>query len=243
MQITPTATLSEVAVSMPASLRVFERYGMDYCCGGGKNFEQACQEKGITTTQFLEEVNAAAQVKASQEQRDWDTTSLSELIAHILGKHHRYLHSELPRLSELLNKVVQAHGDKHPQSLLPLHKIFADMRTELEDHMWKEENILFPLIQQMERAPGAAASPGPCGKSVQGPVRVMMMEHDSAGNALSQMRRLTSDFSVPPDGCASYQALFDGFKVLEADLHEHIHLENNILFPKALRLEQSAVSN
>jgi len=248
MTITHETTIGEIAASLPASIRLLERYGIDYCCGGGRPFEQACQEKGISAEQFLAEVKTTQQAAEAPRPRSWSSATLSELIAHILEKHHNYLHTELPRLSDMLAKVVAAHGEKHPASLYPLQKVFAGVKAELEGHMWKEENILFPLIQQTERGKTASAGFNPPGftppaMSVQGPIRMMEMEHDSAGNALEQMRQLTDNYQAPEDGCQTYRALLEGFRTLEADLHEHIHLENNILFPRAIQLESSSFGN
>ncbi|MBI4459966.1 MAG: iron-sulfur cluster repair di-iron protein [Acidobacteria bacterium] len=239
MPISQETKISEIAATVPASIRVFERYGIDYCCGGNGSFEQACQERGITPEQFLAEVKAVQQQNEAPTPRKWDSATLSELIAHILGKHHSYLRTELPRLSGMLAKVIAAHGENHP-SLYPLNEVFAGMQAELEGHMWKEENILFPLIQQIERAVSGSGAVRP-GMSIQGPIQVMEMEHDSAGSALQEMRQLTGNYQLPEDGCPTYRALLDGFRTLEADLHEHIHLENNILFPRAIRMEHSTL--
>ena len=231
MTIGAQKTVSEVATSFPGSIRVFEQYGIDFCCGGSKPLAEACQEKGVSVEQLLTEVEKAQKLPGNASSRDWSTATLSDLVQHILEKHHAYLRSELPRLEQMLAKVLQAHGERHGDSLQPLSKFYAGLAKELSDHMWKEENILFPLIQQMEQTQSSAGmSPSP-------PIQMMQMEHESAGNALRQMREVTGNYQVPEDGCQTYRALLDGLRTLEADLHEHIHLENNILFPRALDLE------
>ena len=239
MSIQYETPVGEVASTLPASVRVLERYGIDYCCGGSKPLGAACQEKGVPLDQFLADVETAKQSAGASRARDWNAVSASELIAHILEKHHAYLRNEFPRLTQLLEKVVTAHGATHGESLLPLRDVYAGLRGELEQHMWKEENILFPLIQQIERAKVSGGAGQFRGMPVNNPIRVMELEHESAGNALREMRRLTEGYTVPAGGCATYRALFEGFQTLEADLHEHIHLENNILFPKAVALEES----
>ncbi|OFV97046.1 MAG: iron-sulfur cluster repair di-iron protein [Acidobacteria bacterium RIFCSPLOWO2_02_FULL_61_28] len=239
MSIQYETPVGEVASTLPASVRVLERYGIDYCCGGSKPLGAACQEKGVPLDQFLADVETAKQSAGASRARDWNAVSASELIAHILEKHHAYLRNEFPRLTQLLEKVVTAHGATHGESLLPLRDVYAGLRGELEQHMWKEENILFPLIQQIERAKVTGGAGQFRGMPVNNPIRVMELEHESAGNALREMRRLTEGYTVPAGGCATYRALFEGFQTLEADLHEHIHLENNNLFPKAVALEES----
>ena len=242
MNITRQTTVGEVAKSVPTSIPVLQRYGIDFCCGGHKPLAEACQEKGVLVDQLLADVEQAQQPAARIAEQDWSSAPLSDLVQHILDRHHAYLHSELPRLEQLLAKVVAVHGEKHPESLQPLARLYAGLTNELRDHMGKEENILFPLIQQMEQAGAKGMRAGSPGMSISSPIRVMEMEHESAGNALQQMRQLTSNYQAPEDGCQSYRALFDGLDKLEADLHVHIHLENNILFPRALELEAALVS-
>lgn len=233
--ITENSTVGEVAGSVPASVRVFQQYGIDFCCGGGKTLAQACEEKGVPVERVLARVEQAQQPAGGEQTADWNSTSLAKLIDHILAKHHAYLWAELPRLDTMLAKVIEAHGQKHPESLHPLGKLYAGLRRELQEHMWKEENILFPLIKQLEEAHKGGGRNLP-GMPVGGPIQMMEIEHEAAGNALRQMREVTSGYQVPPDGCATYRALLDGLKTLEDDLHEHIHLENNILFPRAMKL-------
>ncbi|SRR5579884_28655 len=230
-------TLGALAAENPRAIRVFEKYQIDFCCGGGRPVEQACRERGISIDQLLAEIQEAALIK---EERDWQRDPLSELTGYIIARHHGYLRKELPEISGMIEKVIAAHGLNHGDSLLPLRRTFADLAAELSNHMMKEERVLFPLIEQMERAAGLGAAPPPApGGSVNNPIRMMQHEHDDAAAALGQMRRVTSDYAVPEDGCATYHALFQRLQELEADLHEHIHLENNVLFPRATQLEQA----
>lgn len=215
-----TKTISEIAAENPSSLRVFEKYEIDYCCGGKVRLADACAARGIPAAELERELEQAAAAKTPEE-RDWNTAPLELLINHILETHHLYLKREMPRLHFLIGRVLAAHGANHGQVLLPLGETFDALQQELESHMAKEEMILFPAIRNGYRA-------------IDQPVRVMEHEHDSAGRALAAMRRMTSDYTLPPEACNSYAALFHGLKELEADLHRHIHLENNILFPRAL---------
>ena len=234
--ITENSTVGEVASSFPASIPVFQHAGIDFCCGGNKTLGDVCKDKGLSVESLIAGVAQAQQPAESTGEKDWSAVSLAELIDHILAKHHAYLRTEMPRLAGMLAKVIQVHGKNHGESLNPLGRTYAGLHRELEEHMWKEENILFPLIRQMEQvSKQSGVMPG---MPVGGPIHMMEYEHESAGNALREMRRLTEDYRVPDDGCITYKALFDGLKAMEADLHQHIHLENNILFPRALELER-----
>lgn len=234
--ITDETTVSEVARSFPNSIPVLQEYGIDFCCGGARSLREACRDKGISFESLLRGLEKAQQFPPTPQAPDWTTSTLTELIDHILSRHHSYLWAELPRLSEMLAQVVQAHGERHRQSLHALDKVYAKLRRELEDHMWKEENILFPLIQRMDAASSAGEQRFP-ELSPRDIIRVMEFEHDSAGGALKQMREVTADYQAPEDACQTYRALFAALQVLETDLHQHIHLENNILFPRTLQLE------
>ena len=234
-----TKTVGEIAVENPSSVRVFEKYSIDYCCGGKVSLADACRSRGIGPAEVEAELEQAAAAKPGRD-RDWTAAPLSLLIDHIVGTHHVYLKSELPRLQLLLGKVQAAHGAHHGDSLLPLRRAFDGLHAELDAHLAKEEMVLFPMIKGMEAAQ-RAARPAPaahCG-SVNNPIGMMVHEHDNAGRALEAMRRDTGNYTLPPDACNTYRALFDGLLELEADLHRHIHLENNILFPRAAQLERA----
>jgi regulator of cell morphogenesis and NO signaling len=230
-------TVGEIAAQTPAAVRVFEKHHIDYCCGGQRRLEEACQERGISVEALLAEVEQAGRLPDSG--RDWTQASLAELVAHILSTHHEYLRRELPALSARLARVMEAHGEKHGQTLAVLRSVFDGLSQEISAHLRKEEMVLFPAIQELEaaRAAGRRSAPSPFG-SIENPIRMMIFEHDNAGGALSEMRRLTQGYLAPPDACATFRALYQGWEELEADLHQHIHLENNILFPRAIRLEQ-----
>ena len=232
-EITPSTTVGQLVAERPSRARVFERFGIDYCCGGKKALGEVCAAQGLDTQQIVAALREADQQSAATDEADWTDATLSELIANILDKHHAYLRRELPRLTEIVAKVHTVHGERHPE-LAEVRQTYDGLRAELEAHMMKEEQILFPLIQGMESSQTLEAAH--CG-SVQNPIRVMEHEHDSAGAALARMRKLTDGFTPPEDGCNTYRAMLDGLAELESDLHLHIHKENNILFPRATELE------
>jgi regulator of cell morphogenesis and NO signaling len=237
MMTTDQKTIGEIAAENPAVTRVFEKYGIDYCCGGKIPVAEACKARGIQVADLEAELVQATATRAPGGQ-DWQAAELSALIDHIISTHHVYLKSELPRLQFLMDKVLAAHGKNHGDSLAPLGRTFAELRAELEAHLMKEEMVLFPIIRGLELAKqqGRQAPAAHCG-SVNNPIRVMEHEHDSAGRALEAMRQATGNYTLPADACNTYRALFHALGELEADLHQHIHLENNILFPRAAALE------
>ncbi len=236
MEIYEQSQVGEVAANSFPAVQVFEDYGIDYCCGGNQSIGDACRQKGIDSGALLEALRDRVAGSGSDGQ-NWQTAPLAELIDHIVAKHHEYLKLELPRLEQRLNAVYRAHRDKDDGRLARLPEIFFLMKDELELHMHKEEGMLFPAIEHAERAANVGwRTELPFG-SLANPVRVMLAEHDSAGDALSQIRSTTRNYELPPYACNTYRALFQGLEELERDLHLHIHLENNILFPRALALE------
>lgn len=243
MNLTSESIVSEIAVAFPNTIRIFEQHHMDYCCNGNQSISQACAKQNVVVDVLINQLKQATQKASPSDLPDWTKTSLTELVYHILKTHHRYLSRELPHLHQILSKVINVHGKQHPESLTPLGKVFGALEAELADHMFKEERILFPLIQDMETAKekGTPLPQSACG-SVNNPIRVMLCEHENAGNALAEIRRLTNDYTPPEDACTTYRALFSGLLELEQDLHQHIHLENNILFPRAIALENETTT-
>ncbi|MGE5644610.1 MAG: iron-sulfur cluster repair di-iron protein [Acidobacteriota bacterium] len=235
--MTATVTLADLAAKSLAAIRILEQYGLDYCCGGKQPFEEACLAKGLQPAQILREVDDAAVAGAAG--RDWQTAPLDELVKHIVETHHAYLKLDLPVLQARIEKVVSVHGARDPQKLPRLAAVFSGLRNELEMHMQKEERILFPFIEQYRIAElqNKPAPPVPFG-SIANPIAMMEREHAGAGDALQEIRNLTGDFTPPAYACATVRALYDGLKALEEDLHVHIHLENNILFPRAIAVEK-----
>ena len=232
-------TVREVAVENPAATRVFERFGIDYCCGGNQALEQACQRAGVPFDEVIDSLEMEKEAaRAAKQVHDWQSESLSELITHIKSTHHKYTRDETVRLAALLQKVSSVHGKNHPE-LFAIRETFGWVSQELMTHMMKEEMVLFPYIERMEESviQNEPVLPAPFG-SVQNPVALMEHEHDSAGAALRSMRKVSSDFTPPTDACISYQTLYKALAAFEADLHQHIHLENNILFPRAIAMEK-----
>ncbi len=233
-------TVREVALEMPQATRVFERLKIDYCCGGDQPLGDACASVGVEL-ESLERMLKDAVQNDGQESAvvDFQSLSLAELITHILDKHHVYTKEEMTRLDTLIEKVVNAHGVNHSE-LGNISELFQRLCDDLTPHMFKEEQILFPYVIELEKAAFSnRAAPHSCFGTVNNPVRMMMMEHDAVGDILRELQALSSDYTVPADGCVSYQKLYQALEAFEQDLHQHIHLENNILFPRAIELEGS----
>ncbi|MEE8461817.1 MAG: iron-sulfur cluster repair di-iron protein [Acidobacteriota bacterium] len=221
MMIQSDSIVGQLAAEHPLATRVFHRHGIDFCCNGGRKLQEACAAQGVDTGMVLEEIRKELSNTTIPEER-WGQAPLEDLVQHILVAYHGPLKEELPRLESMARKVLEVHGDKDPETLSEVVEVYAGLKAELSQHMVKEEQILFPMIEQ-----GQGAMAG-------GPVSVMKQEHDSAGAALRRLRELTKDYQVPPGACNTWRALWHGLAALEESLHQHIHLENNILFPRAL---------
>ena len=234
--MTTTMTLADLAATSLSAVRILEQHGLDYCCGGRQSFEEACQTKGLKPESIMREIDESD--VATVAGRDWLTAPLDELVKHIVTTHHEYLKLDLPVLGNRMEKVASVHGARDPEVLPRMAEVFSALRAEMEMHMRKEETILFPFIEQYGRAEvqGRPIPSVPFG-SIANPIAMMEREHGSAGDALGEIRRLTNDFELPPYACSTVRALYQGLQVLESDLHIHIHLENNILFPRAIALE------
>jgi regulator of cell morphogenesis and NO signaling len=239
--ISPSMKVREVALDLPQATRVLESLKIDYCCGGDQPLGEACAAAGVEL-QSLERLLNETRPEEVQGggPLDFQRASLSELIDYILDKHHVYTRDEMERLAPLFEKVITAHGQNHPE-LAQMNELFAQLCADLRPHMFKEEQVLFPFIVQLERSvlENRAAPFAPFG-TVINPIRMMMSEHDTAGDLLRAMGALSSDYTFPADGCPSYQALYQGLEAFEQDLHQHIHLENNVLFPRAIEMEAKA---
>jgi len=233
-----TKTVRELAVELPNAARVFEKLGVDYCCGGDIPFTKAGEKAGLDPDGVLASIQEAPAAAAPPQ--DWAKAPLAALARYIVEKHHSFTRTELARLEPLFTKVCAAHGDHHPE-LARMQEVFRALSAELQSHMMKEENILFPYLSAMEQAVlSGRPFPRPMFGTVRNPVRMMTLEHDSAGDALRELRRASGNYSVPADACASYSELYRSLQAFEADLHTHIHLENNMLFPRALAMEAAA---
>jgi regulator of cell morphogenesis and NO signaling len=219
----------------PATSRVFENLGIDYCCGGKKSLEQACVERQIDPEEVLARLQAILSQSSDGASANWLAAPLASLCDHIEVTHHAYLKSELPRLTQIVAKVARVHGADHPE-IKGVQQALAELRAELEPHTFKEEQILFPAIRWLERSSSPPVFPF---GTIANPIRMMELEHDGAGNCLRQIRELTRDYEVPEGACNTYRAMLDGLSTLEQDMHVHVHKENSILFPRAVRLEQA----
>jgi regulator of cell morphogenesis and NO signaling len=227
----------ELVLANPAAARTLEQFGIDYCCGGNRSLVEACENARVSVEQVI---GALEETQPIPDGQDWQTAPLGDLTRYIVKKHHAFTREEVKRLTSLLAKVVSNHGINHPE-LVRVQSLFRGLDQELTMYMMKEEEILFPYIEEMEAAVNAQRSLPSCMfGTVQNPVRMMMMEHDSAGNALREIRAITNSYAVPAEACMSYQELYRALPAFEADLHQHIHLENNILFPRSIRIEQDA---
>ena len=235
MNITAETLVSDVARENPATLRVFERLGIDYCCGGKVPLKEAIAAKGLQAETILAELQCEeAPGQQAVFARNWATASLTDLCDHIQQTHHERLKQDLPRLEFLTAKVATRHGQHRPE-LVQIHRLVVGLRAELESHMAKEEQVLFPFCRGLDTA--EALPPSHCG-TVRNPIEVMVREHEDAGEALAQLRELTNGYTPPPDACNTFRAMYDALHELERDMHEHVHKENNILFPKAIRVEK-----
>lgn len=232
LPITPEATMASLVTRAPALSEVFERFQLDYCCGGALTLAQACAARGLDAAQVLDAARAhLAQAPISLE-TDWAQAPLRALTAHIVQVHHGFLREVFPRLSALSQRAAARHGSARP-AFAEIAQVFEGLRMEMEMHSAKEERVLFPLIDQLE----AKQRPGTM--SVGMPIRAMTAEHDDAGAALRKLRALTNGFTPSEGDCNTVRALLASLHALEQDLHLHIHKENNILFPRAVALEAS----
>jgi regulator of cell morphogenesis and NO signaling len=239
MSVSTARTVRELALEIPEATRIFDKLGIDYCCGGGKSLEEACAAANLSVDEVFDSLEFAEQeARTKQKDRNWQTEPLADLIAHIIATHHKYTREEIVRLGPLFDKVVSVHGKNHPE-LQHVRAAFRGLAQELTTHMMKEEAVLFPYIVRMEEAviQREPVLPPPFG-SVQNPVAMMVHEHDSAGEALRSMRQASAGFTPPGDACISYQTLYKALADFEKDLHQHIHLENNVLFPRSIAMER-----
>jgi regulator of cell morphogenesis and NO signaling len=232
-------TVRDLAVEVPGATRVFEKLGIDYCCGGGISLEDACFGAGVSLEEVMAALEAGKERYEGQGNEDWQSRSLADLVNHIVETHHVYTRSELERLDHLSAKVASVHGRNHPE-LERVRELFLELQKDLIPHMLKEEQVLFPYIRQLEAASQSGhPAPVPFFGTVRNPVRMMAQEHDRAGALLRELRSASRDYEVPADACTSYRTLYEALQEFEKDLHQHIHLENNILFPRAVVLESA----
>ena len=231
-------TLGEIAAKDLRKAEVFKKYGLDFCCGGKKTVKEACAEKGLDVTKVEQELQTADKNVTGSRALPYNEWSLDFLAEYIANTHHSYVKKTIPDLRSYASKVASVHGGHHPE-LFSISQLTDDVCTELSSHMIKEENVLFPYIKQLVAAKNNGSQlQSAAFKSVQSPINMMEHEHEIVGNKLDQIRKLSKNYSLPEDACASYSYLFKTLDEFENDLHIHVHLENNILFPKALEIEK-----
>jgi regulator of cell morphogenesis and NO signaling len=239
MNLATNKKVREVALENPGATRVFENLGIDYCCGGNRPLADACAAVGITLDEVEKRLGITNAPHAQFEETNFRTATLAELIDHIVEKHHVFTKTEIARLRALLDKVHSVHGQNHPE-IAELQGLFQALSTELEPHMMKEERMLFPYTIEMEFATrNGHPLPNPPFGSLVNPVQRMILERRRR-RMLREMRRVSGNYTIPQDACISYQTLYQALDEFEKDLHQHIHLENNVLFPRAVEMERVA---
>jgi len=234
MTITTSTLVADIATASPATIKVFQRHRIDFCCGGRVPLGEVCEAHQIAPPLLIDELERA--LHSTEKEIDWTTASLTSLVAHIQARFHRPLEEEIPRLRAMVDKVVSRHGARLPRLVL-LQATFAGLQDELLDHMKKEDVLLFPAIVALE----AGAAPGRSAgwTWIDQPILVMEAEHAAAGAALERIAELTDGHTPPADACPTFRGLYHGLSELERDMHVHVHLENHILFPRAAALARS----
>jgi regulator of cell morphogenesis and NO signaling len=232
MTITKTTTVADIASAVPSSARVFQRHGIDFCCGGKRPLQSACQEHGVSFAVIVSAIEASA-AEPSSEQRDWNREPLENLIDHIVSTYHHPLREELQRLEAMATKVASVHGAR-AECLTRIEAIVKELSPDLRVHMRKEEMVLFPAIRAIASGHTRPAVP------LSTAITVLEHEHDRAGDLLAELRAITGSYVAPEWACATFRALYHGLSDLESEMHVHVHLENNVLFPRALRVAGGA---
>lgn len=234
-----TTQVGQLIAQSPLRACILEQHGIDYCCGGKITLEEACRKKGLNVEDIVEQLQAADRKGAMSDEPDWSKSSLNDLIEHIVITYHQPLRQELSRVAQLAEKVARVHGDNHPE-MVEVKEVFNRFKAQLELHMQKEEMVLFPGIVSMETTGGPQIFG--CGGGIEHPIDVMTQEHDDAGEALCTMRRLAHNYTPPADACSSFKVLLSSLAQIESDMHQHVHKENNILFPRALALPKPSAT-
>ena len=232
MVITSETVVRDIAVEYPAAIPVLERFGIDYCCGGKHTLAEACTKGDVSLAPVLDELERQ-RPDAIAPEAQWQKAPFKEMTDYIVRKHHDFTREQITLIGDLMKKVERRHGTEHPE-VIEIGKVFAMISSELTHHFFCEENILFPYIGKMEASQQAMLPP--VFGSVEQPITRMMMDHDQAGEELRELRNLTNNYTPPPAACTTWRALYRALEDLELDLHQHIHLENNILFHRALAL-------
>jgi len=241
MENNVNSTVGEIVTKDFRTASVFTEYGIDFCCGGNKTLQKACEEKSVNITELQEKLNKATQGEKGNE-TDFNSWDLDLLADYIEKTYHRYIKEKTPVILQYLEKIRGVHGAHHPE-LFEIYDLFSHSAMDLSMHLQKEERILFPMIRQLAESENSNqdAELGHCG-TIENPISVMMDEHVTEGARFEKISELSQGYTVPPDGCNTYSATYTLLEEFEQNLHKHIHLENNILFPKAIKSEQSLFS-
>lgn len=223
--------IGEIAAIFPKATDIFIDYEIDFCCGGDRKLEVALKEKGISEEEILYKLNKSYEKfkDTLYKEVDWRAESMTELMDYIVNKHHSFTREQMPITAQLLNKILKVHYVSSGELLSKLNKLFNNLKTEIEEHLIKEEELLFPMIKEYEKNPSR--------ETLENALKIMdeiEMEHDNAGDILKEMRRLTKGYVVPESGCKTFEKTYEKIQEIESDLFKHIHLENNILFKKLL---------
>lgn len=234
--IDTSTSLGDLVTNHPRLAGELERRGLDYCCGGARTLAESAADLGLDIDALVADLNG---LSAGDAQEAWATMGAVQLVDHIVESHHRYLWDELPRLVALADKVFNVHGERHPE-LAEVSRLTAAVQTDLEPHMLKEEDVIFPRVRHLAVAKTLDhhGTEPHCCDSLDTPISVLLNEHDRVGDLLAELRAVTGEYQPPADGCASYQALYAGLAQLEADTHLHVHKENNLLFPAVVAIER-----
>ena len=230
-----TQTISQIVIEHHQAAQVFEKYGIDFCCKGKRPLEEACTEKAINPEILLAELNNAIETESTST--DFNQLSLSQLADYIVRVHHTYVKFNMPQIYNYVLRVSNKHGDRFP-FMQQVYLLFAELQEEMTQHMLKEERILFPRIKQLEQRQTTNVPL----EFYQAPIEIMEEEHDRAGSIMEQIRELTNNYTAPEGACTTFKLSLASLQAFEADLHQHVHLENYILFPKALELYQQLVN-
>lgn len=235
MHVHPGMLVREITTAYPASLRKLEWWGIDYCCGGGRRIEDACARAGVPVADVLSYVETLEATTAPAPESDFRTMPLTKVLDHIVGTHHVFTRNELDRATGLADKVHRVHGARHPE-LARIRAVLFELREELLAHMMKEERVLFPMIEALEMGAASARV------TMATPIGCMAAEHEDAGLMLEELKVLTRAFTPPDDACGSYRTLYRSLEELDRDLRVHMHVENDIVFPRALAREAASRS-
>lgn len=240
MNFSNETKVKDIALANPEARQVLEDAGVDYCCGGGKSLRDACAHAEVSAEEILKQLRENGEL-VTVDEKAWKSAPLKDLTRHIRVKHHGYVREAIARIKTLLQKVNAKHGENHHE-IADVQRLFTEVGQEMIMHMQKEEQLLFPYIDALERsATGNGPLEPPFFQTVKNPIHAMMREHDSAGDLVKQIRKASGDYLPPADACTSYKALYQDLREFEADLHQHVHLENNILFPRAVEMEDAFV--